>query len=64
MHPEDLDKLFCLEVSDHMFLYCAVRDTRAAEGPNSFSKGKLGFCNQQKVMMRELEENTDKVFKK
>jgi len=39
---------------------CAVRETRAAEGPNSFSKGKLGFCNRQKVMMRELEHADEK----
>lgn len=43
---------------------CADRDTRTAEGPNSFSKGKLGFCNRQKVMMRELEENSQEQSKK
>lgn len=32
------------------------KETRTAEGPNSFSKGKLGFSNQQKVMMRELDK--------
>ena len=46
------------------FVHCAVRDTRTAEGPNSFSKGKLGFCNRQKVMMRELEEGNESELKK
>lgn len=40
------------------------KETRAAEGPNSFSKGKLGFCNQQKVMLRKLEETSETQVKK
>jgi len=42
-----------------MLVALCIRDTRAAEGPNSFSKGKLGFCNRQKVMMREFEEDAE-----
>lgn len=35
------------------------KETRAAEGPNSFSKGKLGFCNRQQMMMRELDQDDE-----
>ncbi|KAK3608420.1 hypothetical protein CHS0354_035423 [Potamilus streckersoni] len=30
------------------------RDTPTAAGPNSFGKGKLGFCDRQKIIERQL----------
>lgn len=35
------------------------KDTPTAAGPNSFSKGKMGFSNAQKVLQRELEKSAD-----
>lgn len=35
------------------------KDTPTAAGPNSFSKGKMGFSNAQKVLQRELEKTAD-----
>lgn len=32
------------------------KETPTAAGPNSFSKGKMGFCNSQKILQRELEK--------
>jgi len=32
----------------------AFRDTPTAAGPNSFGKGRLGFCNRQQSIQKEL----------
>ncbi|XP_025098512.1 PEST proteolytic signal-containing nuclear protein-like [Pomacea canaliculata] len=35
------------------------RETPTAAGPNSFGKGRLGFCDRQKIIERELVKKTD-----
>ncbi|KAL5009934.1 hypothetical protein ScPMuIL_012239 [Solemya velum] len=37
------------------------RNTPTASGPNSFGKGRLGFCDRQKIIERELKSQMDKV---
>ena len=33
---------------------CVYRDTPTAAGPNSFGKGRLGFCNRQQAIQKDL----------
>ncbi|GAB1606885.1 PEST proteolytic signal-containing nuclear protein-like isoform X1 [Argonauta hians] len=35
------------------------RDTPTAAGPNSYGKGRLGFCDRQKIFEREIKKKTD-----
>ena len=37
------------------------RDTPTAAGPNSFGKGKMGFCDRRAVQKKELAESMEKV---
>ncbi|ELU04602.1 hypothetical protein CAPTEDRAFT_225837 [Capitella teleta] len=37
------------------------RDTPTASGPNSFGKSKLGFCDYNKLVERELEKQMDEI---
>ncbi|XP_064627743.1 PEST proteolytic signal-containing nuclear protein-like [Lineus longissimus] len=36
------------------------RDTPTAAGPNSYGKGRLGFCDRQKIIERQLKKVVDK----
>ena len=45
----------------HPFFSC--RDTPTAAGPNSFGKGKMGFCDRQKIIQRELQQQMDQANK-
>ncbi|XP_067675351.1 PEST proteolytic signal-containing nuclear protein-like [Haliotis asinina] len=40
------------------------RDTPTAAGPNSFGKNRLGFCDRQKIMERELKAKMDNLGEK
>lgn len=40
------------------------RDTPTAAGPNSFGKGKLGFCDRTKLFERDLKKQMDEVGEK
>lgn len=39
------------------------KDTPTAAGPNSFGKNRLGFCDRQKVIQREIQKEMDKISK-
>ena len=41
------------------FRFTGYRDTPTAAGPNSFGKGKMGFCDRQKIIQRELQQQMD-----
>ncbi|XP_064595588.1 PEST proteolytic signal-containing nuclear protein-like [Liolophura sinensis] len=39
------------------------RNTPTAAGPNSFGKSRLGFCDRQKVLEREIKQQMDETEK-
>lgn len=43
----------------HFWILSVCRETPTAAGPNSFGKGRLGFCDRQKIIERELVKKTD-----
>ena len=37
------------------------RDTPTAAGPNSFGKGRLGFCDRQRMIQKEIEKEIQRL---
>lgn len=43
------------------FLFYWFRETPTSTGPNSFGKGRLGFCDRNSLFQRELKKKMEEV---